>query len=168
MWNHCLFCNEEMRPKEGQSPSAALIKKYCNHSCSARANNSNRYDWDEVQRYYDQGHSVKETMEHFGFYSQAWTKAKQRGDVISRGIAPPMPFEHLKTRGSVRRRIIKENLLPYKCSSCGLKEWRGESLSLVLDHINGMANDHRIENLRWMCPNCDSQLPTFAGRNAKH
>ena len=36
---------------------------------------------------------------------------------------------------------------------------------MVLDHINGINNDHRLENLRMLCPNCNSQQDTFAGRN---
>jgi 5-methylcytosine-specific restriction endonuclease McrA len=36
---------------------------------------------------------------------------------------------------------------------------------MVLDHINGIPNDNRIENLRFLCPNCNSQTDTFAGRN---
>jgi 5-methylcytosine-specific restriction endonuclease McrA len=36
-----------------------------------------------------------------------------------------------------------------------------------LDHINGVRDDHRLENLRMLCPNCHSQTPTYGGRNAK-
>ena len=58
----------------------------------------------------------------------------------------------------------------YKCSICGLEPfWNGKELTLTLDHINGNHTDDRLENLRWVCPNCDRQLPTFAGRNnGKH
>jgi hypothetical protein len=38
---------------------------------------------------------------------------------------------------------------------------------MVLDHINGVPNDNRLENLRFLCPNCNSQTDTFAGRNVK-
>jgi predicted amidophosphoribosyltransferase len=38
---------------------------------------------------------------------------------------------------------------------------------LVLDHINGIDNDHRLKNLRLLCPNCNSQTRTFAGKNIK-
>ena len=34
-----------------------------------------------------------------------------------------------------------------------------------MDHINGRASDNRRENLRLICPNCDSQLPTYKSRN---
>ena len=41
-------------------------------------------------------------------------------------------------------------------------------LTLQLDHINGINNDNRKENLRFLCPNCHSQTDTFAGRNLKN
>lgn len=40
-------------------------------------------------------------------------------------------------------------------------------MSLILDHINGDNSDHRIENLRIVCPNCNATLPTFSGKNVK-
>lgn len=168
MWNRCGFCKQEILPRKGEKPSATKRKQYCNHSCSAKANNANRYDWKAVQSYYDKGHSIKKCMDHFGFYPKTWQKAIERGDVVSRGSPPLLPLEELKSRGTVRKRIINQNLLPYKCSICGISKWRGKLLSLNLDHINGIADDHRLENLRWVCPNCDSQSSTFAGRNVKH
>lgn len=54
------------------------------------------------------------------------------------------------------------------CAICGQeKEWNDKPLTMTLDHINGDNHDNRIENLKWICPNCASQLPTFAGRNNK-
>jgi 5-methylcytosine-specific restriction endonuclease McrA len=44
-------------------------------------------------------------------------------------------------------------------------EWHGRPLTLVLDHINGVNDDYRPDNLRLLCPNCHSQTPTFSGRN---
>ena len=43
--------------------------------------------------------------------------------------------------------------------------WLDEPITLQLDHINGINNDHRIENLRILCPNCHSQTSTYAGKN---
>jgi Zn finger protein HypA/HybF involved in hydrogenase expression len=60
-------------------------------------------------------------------------------------------------RGAISRfNIIEE----YKCSKCGITDWHGEPLTIELDHINGINNDNRPENLRWLCPNCHSQTPT--------
>jgi predicted RNA-binding Zn-ribbon protein involved in translation (DUF1610 family) len=72
------------------------------------------------------------------------------------------------SRSVVRLRLIQENIIPYSCSSCGLPPiWNNKPISMVLDHINGVPNDNRLENLRFLCPNCNSQTDTFAGRNVK-
>ena len=69
------------------------------------------------------------------------------------------------SRSNVRRFVIKNKLLPYKCAVCGALEWNGKTLSLELDHINGINTDNRIENLRFLCPNCHSQTATYGSRN---
>ena len=76
-----------------------------------------------------------------------------------------MQWSSNKTRSKIRSEIIKNKLLPYMCNECGISEWKGNSLSLHLDHINGINNDNRLDNLRFLCPNCHSQTDTFAGKN---
>ena len=62
---------------------------------------------------------------------------------------------------TVRRWYVKGEYTEYKCSICGLlPEWQGKELTLILDHVNGNNKDHRLENLRWVCPNCNQQLET--------
>ena len=65
----------------------------------------------------------------------------------------------------LKKRLLDKNFLTYKCYECGLATWCNKPISLQLDHINGIHNDHRIENLRLLCPNCHSQTSNFAGRN---
>jgi predicted RNA-binding Zn-ribbon protein involved in translation (DUF1610 family) len=66
----------------------------------------------------------------------------------------------------LKKRLINEKILEYKCAICGnLGEWNGQPLTLQLDHMNGKNNDHRKENLRFLCPNCHTQTDTFAGKN---
>jgi hypothetical protein len=70
--------------------------------------------------------------------------------------------------GSIKRKLFKSGKWKeYKCAICGINEWQGQPLVLRLDHINGVPNDHRLENLRLVCPNCDSQLPTFCKGSKK-
>jgi len=72
------------------------------------------------------------------------------------------------SRDRLKKRLIKNGMLKEICAICGqLTEWKGKKLVLVLDHINGVNNDHRLENLRLLCPNCNSQTKTFCGRNSK-
>lgn len=69
-------------------------------------------------------------------------------------------------RTHLKSRLVKENLLEYKCVECENEgEWLSKPISLQLDHINGIHNDNRLENLRFMCPNCHSQTETFCGKH---
>lgn len=70
-------------------------------------------------------------------------------------------------RSKLKKRILDENIIPYICSRCGINEWQGEELSLHLDHINGIRNDNRLENLRFLCPNCHSLTETYCGKANK-
>lgn len=70
-----------------------------------------------------------------------------------------------KNIARLKIRLVKEGYLEYKCARCGINEWMGEPISLQLDHQNGKNNDHRLENLRFLCPNCHSQTDTYAGKN---
>ncbi len=65
-------------------------------------------------------------------------------------------------RALLKKRILEHGWLEYKCAECGCGDcYNGKPLSLQLDHINGINDDNRIENLRFLCPNCHSQTPTF-------
>ena len=67
-------------------------------------------------------------------------------------------------RGVIRDYILQEQ--NSKCAICGIDNiWNGQNLNFVLDHIDGNASNSCRENLRLVCPNCDSQLPTFKSRN---
>lgn len=71
-------------------------------------------------------------------------------------------------RKIVKNRIIKEGLMEYECHRCGITTWDGETLSLHLDHINGINNDNRLENLRFLCPNCHSLTDTYCAKNKSY
>lgn len=128
---------------------------------------SRRYDWLEVQRFYDTGNSATACRKQFGFSRGAWYDAVRRGDITPRPTA--MPIEALlqgkRGRAHVKLRLMSAGLLPTECADCGLAEWRGEPISLCLHHINGVGNDNRLENLTLLCPNCHSQTDNFSGRN---
>lgn len=69
-------------------------------------------------------------------------------------------------RASLKAKILKLGLKKYECEECGHPPlWRGKEIHLILDHINGVNNDHRLENLRFLCPMCNATLDTHGGKN---
>ena len=69
-------------------------------------------------------------------------------------------------RSSVKKRIRQGKLVPYECALCKSGPmWNDKELSLELDHINQINNDNRIENLRFLCPNCHSQVTNIHRKN---
>jgi hypothetical protein len=71
-------------------------------------------------------------------------------------------------RGHLKARLYKEGIKEKKCELCGQGEiWNGKKMSLILDHINGINNDNRLENLRIVCPNCNATLDTHCGGNKR-
>ena len=75
-------------------------------------------------------------------------------------------IESSKTgNATVVKSIKQHNLIPHAtCYHCGLAEWLNGKLTLELDHINGNNRDHRLDNLRFLCPNCHSQTSTYKGK----
>ena len=74
------------------------------------------------------------------------------------------PSRHHGNR--LKKRLIEFYRTPYQCALCGRgPEWNGKKLTLEVDHVNGVNNDHQPENLRFLCPNCHSQTATFAGKH---
>jgi hypothetical protein len=68
------------------------------------------------------------------------------------------------------RRYREENGLPFRCDLEGCPhpdpaDWNGSAPCLILDHTQGARKDNRPHMLRYLCPNCNSQQPTHAGRN---
>lgn len=95
-------------------------------------------------------------------------KLNSFGGVREADLKDVLTEESTYSRGSIKRRLVEENLKEYKCSLCNnLGEWNGQKLILQLDHINGINNDNRLENLRFLCPNCHSQTETYCGKNSK-
>jgi HNH endonuclease len=130
-----------------------------------------RYNWAEVQAFHDAGASYRECRLRFGFSAGAWHRAVQRGALVPR--APAAPIEELLVedrpthRFNLKRRLLREGLKQDRCEACGIDTWLGLPLSLALHHVNGDPRDNRLENLRLLRPNCHSQTPNFAGRNAR-
>ncbi len=126
-------------------------------------------DWTAVQHYYDEGHTYRECRAEFRFAAGSWTKAVSRGSLVTRPRR--MPLERIlaesRSRFSVKKRLLEAGVLENSCDECGIRDWRGLPLSIQLHHRNGVRDDHRLENLLMLCPNCHSQTSTFGIRNRK-
>ena len=135
---------------------------------------SKHRDWKEVQTYYDSGKTAEESCERFGFSPSTWTYAARKGWVksdpkrLERASDANVFAPNSKHGRSVAKKRLEKDGHGTHCSICGqLPKWNGKALVLVLDHENGIKDDNRKENLRFVCPNCNSQLPTFCARNRK-
>jgi len=67
----------------------------------------------------------------------------------------------------LKNRLLKEGVIKNTCSKCGISEWNNLPLNMELDHIDGNRTNHKLENLRMLCPNCHSQTDTYRAKNIK-
>ncbi len=138
----------------------------------------NVYDWEQIQREFDEGATRKELYSKYGFSKASLGKALRNGKVkhkhiplIKLSIKDYSSFANGKFATPVIRRTLKRILLregkQHKCDECGITEWRNNRLIFELDHIDGDSSNNLPINLRFLCPNCHSQTKTWRGRNIK-
>ena len=138
----------------------------------------NNYTNEEIKQIVDQSNSYREVAQKIGYTHTCSGDVikKIRNKIESLGISvsnfgrrklvvrtPENVFIENSTASqrTLRDYFLRGNYQEYKCSICGQEPfWNGKPLTLILDHINGVNNDDRIENLRWVCPNCNQQLET--------
>lgn len=100
-------------------------------------------------------------ISHFSNEKQLSSLAKNRPKKTDEEVLCVDSKVSMKALKRVAREKIK-----YICNECKNDgNHNGKLLILQLDHINGNNTDNRLENLRWLCPNCHSQTDTFSGRN---
>jgi len=135
--------------------------KFCSHRCSAITSQAIRRG--EVGDYVEKaqvcatcGCRLKTGYTYCSLLCQqqkAWCDRK--GKALLTGV---FDSDH-----AAKRYLLERNGI--RCSHCGLTEWLGKPITVFLDHVNGQATDRRVGNFRLLCPNCDSQMPTWGGRN---
>ena len=98
------------------------------------------------------------------FCSNRCQRELERRENVARWLETGVAWVDTRPDHYVRGHLKKEQ--GGLCALCGLRsEWNGLPLVLILDHIDGDSGNNRRESLRLICPNCDSQLPTYKMRN---
>lgn len=96
-----------------------------------------------------------------------WALRRRNGD-RRKGLDEILVRNSTYSRGHLKERLFDEGIKKRECELCGQEEtWRGERMALILDHVNGVADDNRLENLRIACPNCAATFNTHCGRANK-
>ena len=138
---------------------------------------------EDLQKIVNESNCFRELAEKLGYHSSGGAKNNTIRDRLEKYN---ISINHFND-GIKRRKLTKEVVFccpssvtqkvlrhwyfvgeysEYSCSICKLPPmWEGQELVLTLDHINGNCKDNHLENLRWVCPNCDRQLPTFGRKN---
>jgi len=107
------------------------------------------------------GSDILDTKRHHRKYCDSRCQANHRWELTKSKIALEEEIQNSKQA----KRYLTETQ-GHRCEICGITEWQGEDLPMVLDHIDGNSGNNRLENLRLVCSNCDSQLPTYKNRNS--
>jgi hypothetical protein len=112
--------------------------------------------------------SLRNRIERFGIsiahFDPYWAQHRPRP-------SQAIPWEQILVENStyhrnhLKRRLYDAGLKTRQCEQCGQgEEWHGREMALILDHINGIPTDNRLENLQIVCPNCAATLDTHCGR----
>ena len=91
---------------------------------------------------------------------------KKKCDIVDKTGVFPVSGRLNETDRRFAKRYLERRYGHY-CKICGLSEWNSKPIPLIADHIDGDSSNHRVDNIRLICPNCDAQQPTYKTRNSK-
>lgn len=149
-----VYTEEKLKEVVAQSDSLADVIRYFGVSISG-----SRYVYIQqlIQRY-------DLDTSHFTRKSHQANKAKNFKRKKAEELLVIYSKDSHRAKAELLTRAMMELGIPYECITCHISEWQGKPLVLDVDHIDGNRFDCRVENLRFLCPNCHRQTPTFARR----
>lgn len=109
---------------------------------------------------------LKRWLAHWAISTQHFDARALRGlPSTARPLDEILVENSTYARANLKARLYAEGIKTPTCELCGQGEvWRGRPMGLILDHVNGVRDDHRLHNLRIVCPNCAATLETHCGR----
>ena len=133
-------------------------------SCMEKLNISGGGAKDTIQKYIE-----KYNISTSHWLGQGHNKGKNKNKYSDDHIKSLMIINgNDRDRRLIKRYLLNNKILKYNCSICDLSSWLDKPITLQIDHINGIRTDHRLENLRLLCPNCHSQTSTYCAKNKKN
>ena len=155
----CGACSKPLERSPRWIAQSKTGKFYCSSKCSAKGN-TNRLGTGKISNNIPICPVCgKSTASQYRKYC-SW-----KGHGENRKAPSRIAFIHGEQKSQATARRFLLEIRGHRCEVCGLEEWRGQPIPLVLDHIDGHSEDTSIDNLRLVCANCDAQLPTYKSKN---
>lgn len=131
-----------------------------------------KYNWEEIVKYYEEGHGCRECMKQFNFSSSAWQYAIDNGIIKVRNYLErwKQGLESGSTANGEISKVVRNYILDKFNNMCSKCEWKEinqitKKVPVQIEHIDGNYSNNKEENLTVLCPNCHSLTSTFGNLN---